>query len=94
MHSSLDKRIQKVAKTVGTGVSPENVFITFAINEEGNVFILLIHNTALKGIAPPSIHDTDITDEAFIRLSAIEQRVSVDTIYTALSNSDNFVLED
>ena len=94
MLSSLSKRIQKVAKTVGTGVSPENVFITFAINEKEEVFILLIHNKALKGIHPPSVHDTDITDEEFIKLAALEQRVSVDTIYMALSNNDNFVLED
>ena len=89
---SLSNRLNKVAKTIGRGVSHENINVIFGTTKEDAVFIMIIHNTALQGIVKPSIHDTDITDFEFMQLAAKEQRVSLDTISKALSNENNFVV--
>ena len=91
---SLSSRIAKVAETIGIGVAHEHVNVIFATRENGDIFILIIHNTALQGIVKPSVHDTDITDEQFIKLASREQRVSTETIYQSLSNNTNFVLDE
>ena len=91
---SISNRLKNIAKSIGVGTSPENIQVVFAEREDGEIFILTIHNTALQGIVKPSIHDTDISDLDFITLASKQQRVSAENIATALSNEDNFFLEN